>query len=83
MTIIIVGTVLLVWFGTIIWAYALGARNEEREWAAWYLGQLALNPSDEEFDILPTCLECGRREIHQHGCSLAGPHARTTAPPTP
>ncbi len=47
----IVGTVLLFWFGTLIWAYALGQRNEARQWAAWYLGKLALDDSDEEFDI--------------------------------
>ena len=36
MTIIIVGAVLLVWFGTIIWTYALGARTDPRVYICDY-----------------------------------------------
>ncbi len=46
----IVVAVLLLWFGTVIWAYAFGQRNEAREWAAWYLDKMALDPSDENLN---------------------------------
>lgn len=63
----LVGIALLLWFGSVLWAYALGKRADD----------------DSDWVDLPKCSECGNREIHQYGCSLAGPHDRTVAPPPP
>ncbi len=51
MIILAAGMALLFWLGSVLVAYELGKRRETREWAAWYLGKLALDPSGEEFDI--------------------------------
>ena len=85
---IVVGMALMFWLGSVLVAYELGKRKDAREWARWYLGTRARDESDEQSVTidwwdLPKCAECGNREIHQHGCSMAGPHDRTLWFPPP